>query len=295
MLWSRPLYHGKSHVWCHSRIVSTADARMPHIVMLLIAIPMGVFAALVAYPVGPGAVAVTGVLYTMMYLVAVLGANTDPGIVPPHNGTALCDGEATGVGEEPRMCRGIALYPKDIVEGVGMAGDNMYIRRYCHTCHVVRPVRASHCPECDYCVHEFDHHCGVLGICVGERTWRYFTWFVYIAFIACLYTLSVCAYVLMGYGPESEKYPLMHVASILLVFVVALLALCAGNFAVTYGIMTYKGTTTRDDDLHHHDTYWDRSKGFPFDEGCLKNCWRRMFCPKYPSVVLLHRERGEVV
>ena len=49
---------------------------------------------------------------------------------------------------------------------------------YCPTCHIVRPPRSSHCATCDVCIHDFDHHCGFLGSCIGRSTILYFYAFV---------------------------------------------------------------------------------------------------------------------
>ena len=43
------------------------------------------------------------------------------------------------------------------------------ILRLCHTCRVVRPLRAKHCRICDRCVAQFDHHCPYIYNCVGLR------------------------------------------------------------------------------------------------------------------------------
>ena len=44
---------------------------------------------------------------------------------------------------------------------------------YCRTCNVTREeeqsFNISHCSECDICVKEFDHHCGVMGNCIGQK------------------------------------------------------------------------------------------------------------------------------
>lgn len=45
---------------------------------------------------------------------------------------------------------------------------------FCRFCHLHRPPLTSHCHTCNVCVLEHDHHCSILGGCVGKRNLRYF-------------------------------------------------------------------------------------------------------------------------
>lgn len=61
--------------------------------------------------------------------------------------------------------------------------NQYYKGKYCTTCCVIRPPKTSHCSSCDHCVKMFDHHCDVVGNCIGQRNWRNFVLFVF--FLSC--------------------------------------------------------------------------------------------------------------
>mmetsp|Transcript_40584 Transcript_40584/g.39141 ORF Transcript_40584/g.39141 Transcript_40584/m.39141 type:complete len:166 (+) Transcript_40584:103-600(+) len=46
---------------------------------------------------------------------------------------------------------------------------HIYKSRLCKTCDIIRPPLASHCRQCNHCVLQFDHHCGMTNNCVGVR------------------------------------------------------------------------------------------------------------------------------
>jgi hypothetical protein len=80
--------------------------------------------------------------------------------------------------------------------------------RWCRTCHIIRPPRSAHCPDCDNCVLKFDHHCPFLNNCIGQRNYFFFT-----GYITSIIVLSVTSlFTLTSTGcvpptPEDEGKP----------------------------------------------------------------------------------------
>eukprot|EP00928_Gymnodinium_smaydae_P013639 TRINITY_DN14963_c0_g1_i3.p1 TRINITY_DN14963_c0_g1~~TRINITY_DN14963_c0_g1_i3.p1 ORF type:complete len:464 (-),score=52.20 TRINITY_DN14963_c0_g1_i3:81-1394(-) len=113
---------------------------------------------------------------------------TDPGILPRREVIL-----ATGIAAELEAILGYNPLGVDI-EGAPLHGRGTERRvppelaqkgyRWCRTCRIVRPPRASHCPDCDNCVLRYDHHCPFVNNCVGQRNYKFF--FVFVTSVCCL-------------------------------------------------------------------------------------------------------------
>ncbi|TXG65702.1 hypothetical protein EZV62_006977 [Acer yangbiense] len=102
----------------------------------------------------------------------LLTSYTDPGTVNAEN-----------------VSQYIAAYPYD---------NMIYTERECSTCKILKPARSKHCSICDRCVARFDHHCGWMNNCIGEKNTRYFMAFLLWHFFLCLYGTVALGLILAG-------------------------------------------------------------------------------------------------
>lgn len=116
-------------------------------------------------------------------------------------------------------------YPENIME----LNVDLYKERYCVTCKIMRPPKASHCWHCDQCVKGFDHHCYFVGNCVGIRNWRNFVLFIFFSFVLAFLDLTLSVTVLVSIFdefPEIYESFTNEQSFVITTFVLLVLSLC---------------------------------------------------------------------
>ncbi|XKL61343.1 hypothetical protein PGB90_008400 [Kerria lacca] len=135
--------------------------------------------------VSPFIPVITLLLFIFVMSTLLKTSFTDPGIIP----RATAD-EALYTEKQIKItaCGDVSAdRPPPRTKEIFIRGQSVKLK-YCFTCKIFRPPRASHCSLCDNCVDHFDHHCPWVGNCVGRRNYRYFYLFTvalsfYIAFV----------------------------------------------------------------------------------------------------------------
>ena len=154
-------FGGRNRFWLRGRCVTGPDYRGTVLTLLLILF-ISLLSAAVSFrtliennlPVGIALLSAMLVATGISIWSCWLAATTDPGIIP----------RSTAPPPPNRRDRTIQFHGRTILV------------KFCETCRIWRPPRASHCATCNNCVQRFDHHCPWLGNDIGIRNYRsYFT------------------------------------------------------------------------------------------------------------------------
>lgn len=116
---------------------------------------------------GTASYALTVALFTLVWTM-------DPGVLQSKRGM-LSHAEVEAFCAEQRTCQ--------------VGGGIFLPLKWCRTCLIFRPLRASHCSRCDVCVLRFDHHCEFMGACIGGRNYRLFVCFIHSLCVLGSFTL----------------------------------------------------------------------------------------------------------
>ncbi|GAA5795666.1 hypothetical protein HPULCUR_001028 [Helicostylum pulchrum] len=140
------LFPGNTRFLCGGRLVTSRDYRA-FIAGLFIFITPTVLFSIFTCPylwteIHPAVPIVFAYLFILAFVSMLKTSWTDPGIIPRNLDPVieqLCNDETNSISSDTP--------PRDV-----WIKDTSYSLRYCETCRIFRPPRASHCRQCDNCV-----------------------------------------------------------------------------------------------------------------------------------------------
>ncbi|XP_076281281.1 palmitoyltransferase app isoform X3 [Lasioglossum baleicum] len=187
------LFPGRNRFCCDGRVMMAPQTGVFYVTVCLIAGTSGLFfvfdCPFLAVHITPAIPVVGGLLFIFVMSALLRTSFSDPGVIP----RATTD-EAAYIEKQievPNDGNSKIHRPPPRTKEVLVKGQPVKMK-YCFTCKIFRPPRASHCSLCDNCVERFDHHCPWVGNCVGRRNYRYFYAFIVSLAFLCVFILA-CA------------------------------------------------------------------------------------------------------
>ncbi|XP_039129048.1 probable protein S-acyltransferase 4 [Dioscorea cayenensis subsp. rotundata] len=292
---------GKERFYCGGRLIFGPDVTSLPLTILLIAGPSVVFTCqviakihksekiahdeyadkhskILGYPVLVFTIFLT--VADMIFL--LLTSGRDPGIVPrsirpldPDENFDVATPSMEWVsGRTPNL-----RFPR--TKDVTVNGFIVKVK-YCDTCFLYRPPRASHCSVCNNCVMKFDHHCPWVGQCIGLRNYRFFFMFISSATFLCIYIFT---FSLMNIFQERKFYSSLwrsmsaEVLSLVLIIYTFLAVWFVGGLTVFHLYLIITNQTTYENFRYHYD-----KKVNPYNRGLFRNFIDIFFSRMPPSL-----------
>ncbi|CAN1173546.1 Probable protein S-acyltransferase 2 [Linum perenne] len=167
------LWKGNNKFLCGGRLVFGPDAASLFLTSFLIGGPGIAFCIRMLLMIGKDPAFNYPVLFggwvllVMDFAFLFMTSSRDPGIIPRNVHPPEMDEtfEMTTTSMEWVNSR-IQNYKLPRTKDVFVNGYSVKVK-FCDTCLLYRPPRASHCSICNNCVQKFDHHCPWVGQCIG--------------------------------------------------------------------------------------------------------------------------------
>ncbi|KAI3971757.1 hypothetical protein MKW92_037511 [Papaver armeniacum] len=282
------VWKGSNRFCCGGRMIFGPDVGSLFLSTLLIGVPALVFCSQVlkkierhdpclGYPVLAVALAIT--ILDLVFLFMTSGR--DPGIVPrnlkPPDSEDGLDATTPSMewvnGRTPHL-----KLPR--TKDVLVNGHSVRVK-FCDTCLLYRPPRASHCSICNNCVQRFDHHCPWVGQCIGIRNYRFFFLFILFSTFLCIYVFVFSWINILEQKNEDtlRKTLSREVLSVILIVYCFIAVWFVGGLTVFHSYLICTNQTTYENFRYRYDKNEN-----PHNRGMLANIKRIFFSKMPPSL-----------
>ncbi|KAM7270514.1 hypothetical protein ACFE04_029728 [Oxalis oulophora] len=235
-------------------------------------------------------------LYLTDFTFLFLTSSRDPGIIP-RNSQPSPDSDCPFDSSTHSM-EWVNQKTSDIkiprTRDIFVNGHSLKLK-FCDTCLLYRPPRASHCSICNNCVQKFDHHCPWVGQCIGLRNYPFFICFVTSSTLLCLYVF-IFSWVNIIRQDGTIWSTMSHdIISVLLMSYCFIAIWFVGGLTVFHFYLMCSNQTTYENFRYRYD-----KKANPFRRGVLSNIMD-VFCTRIPpslvnfrSWVIVEDEMGSI-
>ncbi|KAL8147413.1 putative protein S-acyltransferase 1 [Apium graveolens] len=276
------VWKGYNRFACGGRLVFGPDGLSVALSAIMIAVPSIVFCLKMFQNLpktstiyGHSVLIVGIVLFVLVFVLLFIICGSDPGIVPRCSWSPDSETSST----LSMSSRKIPRSREEIVNG-------QTIRvKFCDTCKIYRPPRASHCSVCNNCVLKFDHHCPWVGQCIGIRNYRVFILFVTSSTVLCIYVFTFTLLIHVADQEGSFWRSLStDVLSIIIIAYCFMIIWFIGGLTVFHFYLICTNQTTNENFRYRYD-----KKKNPYNQGILNNL-KEVFCTKVPPPLVNFRE-----
>ncbi|KAM9375609.1 palmitoyltransferase ZDHHC9 [Pholidichthys leucotaenia] len=278
---------GKNTFCCDGRVMMARQKGVFYLTLILIIGTCSLFFAFecpyLAVHLSP-AIPVFAVLLFLFVMAMLLRTSfSDPGVLP----RALPE-EATFIEMEIEAANGnvpAGQRPPPRIRNVQI--NNQIVKlKYCYTCKIFRPPRASHCSICDNCVDRFDHHCPWVGNCVGKRNYRYFYLFTLSLSLLTIYIFTFdIVHVVMRSVDNGFLNTLKITPGTVLEVLVCFFTLWSVVGLTGFHTYLISLNQTTNEDIKGSWSGKNRVQNPYSHKNIIKNCCEVLCGPAYPSVL----------
>ncbi|XP_042056992.1 probable protein S-acyltransferase 3 isoform X2 [Salvia splendens] len=207
----------------------------------------------------------------------------NPGIIPRNNRPPV-DFEVESVRSlDWASCGGTPSFKIPRTKDVFVNGHTVKVK-FCDTCLLYRPPRASHCSICNNCVQKFDHHCPWVGQCIGVRNYRTFFCFVTTSTVLCIYVFTFSLLNLLEKPGPLWRNMSNDTVSVSLIFYCFISVWFVGGLSVFHSYLVSTNQTTYENFRYRYDR-----KENPYNRGIGQNI-KEVFFSKPVATQINFRE-----